>query len=113
MGLAGLGRLHLEPVSYPYDTSCDALILSMNAVTIRPLNPKACTITTHRPSCNAIQPILGKRRLDEITPFDLERYRRHRKQLGRPEVTMRCTHQERRESKRTDDRPVDDNLTRG
>ena len=33
-------------------------------------------------------PVLGTKRLADISPFDLERYRRQRKQLGREEVTI-------------------------
>ncbi len=38
-------------------------------------------------SWHAIQPVLGTKRLAEITAFDLERYRRQRKQAGKGAVT--------------------------
>jgi len=42
----------------------------------------------HETSWHAIQPLLGTKRLDEISPLDLERYRRQRKQAGRSAVTV-------------------------
>ena len=39
-------------------------------------------------SWHAIQPVLGSKRLAEISPFDLERYRRQRKQAGKSNVTI-------------------------
>jgi integrase len=37
---------------------------------------------------HAIHPVLGSKRLLEIAPFDLEHYRRQRKQEGRSDVTI-------------------------
>ena len=39
-------------------------------------------------SWRAIQPVLGTKRLDEISPFDLERYRQRRKKIGRSDATI-------------------------
>ena len=36
----------------------------------------------------AIQPVCGNKRLTDIAPFDLERYRRNRKQAGKSDVTI-------------------------
>jgi hypothetical protein len=35
-----------------------------------------------------MQPVFGGKRLDDISPFDLERYRRDRKQQGKNDVTI-------------------------
>src|SRR6266478_2563559 len=42
----------------------------------------------HETSWHAIAPLLGAKRLDELSPLDLERYRRQRKQAGRSEITI-------------------------
>src|SRR5438445_158290 len=42
----------------------------------------------HETSWHAVQPVLGTKRLDELSPVDLERYRRQRKQAERSEVTI-------------------------
>src|SRR5438128_8684376 len=42
----------------------------------------------HETSWHAVQPVLGTRRLAEISPFDLERYRHQRKQAGVTHVTI-------------------------
>src|SRR5712691_4549744 len=39
-------------------------------------------------SWHALQPVLGSKWRAEIWPFDLERYRRQRKQAGRSDVTI-------------------------
>ena len=41
----------------------------------------------HEASWHAVQPVLGTKRLVEISPFDLERYRRQRQQADRSEIT--------------------------
>src|SRR2546426_287422 len=42
----------------------------------------------HETSWHAVQPVLGTKRLAEISPFDLERYRHQRKQAGVTHVTI-------------------------
>ena len=42
----------------------------------------------HETAWHAVAPVIGGKRLDEISPFDLERYRRQRKQDGRSDVTI-------------------------
>jgi integrase len=42
----------------------------------------------HETSWHAVQPVLGTKRLDELSPLDLERYRRQRKQANRSEITI-------------------------
>jgi integrase len=51
-------------------------------------NRRAHSVRRHVTSWQAIQPVFGTKRLDEISPFDLERYRRQRKQAGRSDVTV-------------------------
>src|SRR5215475_6383524 len=51
-------------------------------------NRRPRSVKRHETSWHAIQPVLGTKRLDEITPFDLERYRRDRKQAGKTDVTI-------------------------
>jgi integrase len=51
-------------------------------------NRRPRSVIRHETSWHAIQPILGGKRLDEISPFDLERYRRQRKQMERSDVTI-------------------------
>ena len=51
-------------------------------------NRRPRTIKRHETSWHAVAPVLGAKRLAEISPLDLERYRRQRKQLGRNEVTI-------------------------
>jgi integrase len=46
------------------------------------------SVIRHETSWHAIAPVLGNKRLEEISSFDLERYRRHRKKMGRSEVTI-------------------------
>ena len=46
------------------------------------------SVTRHRTSWNAVAPVLGDKRLDEITPLDLERYRHKRKQAGKSDVSI-------------------------
>jgi hypothetical protein len=43
-------------------------------------NRKPRSVKRHEVSWHAVQPVLGAKRLDEIAPLDLERYRRQRKQ---------------------------------
>jgi integrase len=51
-------------------------------------NRRPHSVRRHEISWRAIQPVFGSKRLEEISPFDLERYRRHRKQAGRNDVTI-------------------------
>src|SRR5215831_15634874 len=51
-------------------------------------NRRANSVRRHVIAWKAIQPVFGNKRLAEITPFDLERYRRNRKQAGRSDVTI-------------------------
>jgi integrase len=49
---------------------------------------KPRSVKRHEVSWHALQPVFGSKRLDEISSFDLERYRRQRKQEGRSDVTV-------------------------
>lgn len=51
-------------------------------------NRRPRSVIRHTTSWHAMQPFLGGKRLDEIVPLDLERYRRQRKQKGRSDVTI-------------------------
>lgn len=51
-------------------------------------NRRPRSVRRHVTSWHAIQPVLGTKRLAEISPFDLERYRRGRKQDGRSDITV-------------------------
>ena len=51
-------------------------------------NRRPRSVIRHETSWHAIQPLLGTKRLDEISPLDLERYRRQRKHVGRSDVTI-------------------------
>jgi len=51
-------------------------------------NRRPRSMIRHETSWHAIQPLLGTKRLDEISPLDLERYRRQRKHVGRSDVTI-------------------------
>jgi hypothetical protein len=51
-------------------------------------NRRPRSVTRHEVSWNAIRPVLGSKRLAEISPFDLERYRRQRKQDGMSDATI-------------------------
>jgi integrase len=51
-------------------------------------NRRPRSVTRHKTSWHAMQPMLGGKRLAEITPFDLERYRRQRKQAGVGDVSI-------------------------
>ena len=51
-------------------------------------NRRPRSVTRHEVSWHAIQPMLGGKRLDEVAPFDLERYRHQRKQKGKSDVTI-------------------------
>ena len=51
-------------------------------------NRKPRSVKRHEVSWHAIHPIFGHKRLDEISPFDLERYRRERKQARKSDVTI-------------------------
>lgn len=46
------------------------------------------SVIRHETSWHAVRPVLGGKKLEEISPFDLERYRRGRKQEGRSDVTI-------------------------
>ena len=51
-------------------------------------NRRPRSVARHKTSWRAMQPMLGSKRLTEITPFDLERYRRQRKQAGVGDVSI-------------------------
>jgi hypothetical protein len=51
-------------------------------------NRRPRSVLRHETSWHVLQPLLGAKRLDEITPFDLERYRRDRKQARKTDVTI-------------------------
>jgi len=51
-------------------------------------NRRPRSVKRHETSWNAIQPVLGQKRLADISAFDLERYRRDRKQAGKSDVTI-------------------------
>ena len=51
-------------------------------------NRRPRSVKRHETSWHAIQPILGSKRLAEISAFDLERHRRQRKQTGVSDVTI-------------------------
>jgi integrase len=51
-------------------------------------NRRAHSVRRHVTAWQALQPVFGTKRLVEIAPFDLERYRRDRKQSGKSDVTI-------------------------
>jgi hypothetical protein len=51
-------------------------------------NRRANSVRRHAIAWKAIQPVFGNKRLADIAPFDLERYRRNRKQAGKSDVTI-------------------------
>src|SRR5262245_60758839 len=51
-------------------------------------NRRPGSVKRHQVSWRVMQPVLGSKRLAEIAPFDLERYRRQRKQAGVSDVTI-------------------------
>jgi integrase len=51
-------------------------------------NRRPHSVRRHQISWRAIQPVFGNKRLTEISPFDLERYRRDRKKAGKSDVTI-------------------------
>ncbi len=51
-------------------------------------NRRPGSVRRHQVSWRMMQPVLGSKRLVEIAPFDLERYRRQRKQAGVSDVTI-------------------------
>src|SRR4029453_13315964 len=51
-------------------------------------NRRPPSVIRHETSWHAIQPVLGGKRLDEISPFDLERYRGQRTQMESSDVTI-------------------------
>jgi integrase len=51
-------------------------------------NRRPRSVKRHETSWHAIQPVLGSKRLAEISAFDLERHRRQRKQTGVSDVTI-------------------------
>jgi len=51
-------------------------------------NRRRQTFRRHVTSWHSIEPILRSKRLDEITPLDLERYRRKRQKDGRSDTTI-------------------------
>lgn len=51
-------------------------------------NRRPRSVTRHETSWHAVQPVLGAKRLAEVSPLDLERYRRQRKQAGVSDVTI-------------------------
>jgi site-specific recombinase XerD len=52
------------------------------------VNHRPSSMKRHETLWNAISPMFAGKRLDEISPFDLERYRHQRKKVGRNEVTI-------------------------
>ena len=46
------------------------------------------SVRRHEISWRAVQPVFGNKRLDEISPLALERYRRQRQKSGRSDVTI-------------------------
>ena len=50
-------------------------------------NRRPRSAARHETSWHALQPVLGSKRLAEVSPFDLERYRRQRKQDGKSDTT--------------------------
>src|SRR2546428_12092825 len=51
-------------------------------------NRRPHSVRRHEIAWRAIQPVFGSKRLEEIAPFDLERYRRQRQQAGKSDVTI-------------------------
>ena len=51
-------------------------------------NRRPHSVRRHEISWRAIQPVFGSKRLEEIAPFDLERYRRQRQRAGKSDVTI-------------------------
>jgi len=51
-------------------------------------NRRPHSVRRHEIAWRAMQPVFGAKRLDEIAPFDLERYRRQRQRDGRSHVTI-------------------------
>jgi site-specific recombinase XerD len=51
-------------------------------------NRRPHSVRRHEIAWRAMQPVFGAKRLDEIAPFDLERYRRQRQRDGRSNVTI-------------------------
>src|SRR5262249_104667 len=51
-------------------------------------NRRHRSVKRHETSWRTIQPVLGSKRLADISPFDIERYRRQRKQDGKSDVTI-------------------------
>jgi integrase len=51
-------------------------------------NRRPHSVRRHEISWRAIQPVFGSKRLEEVSPLDLERYRRQRKQMGKNDVTI-------------------------
>jgi integrase len=51
-------------------------------------NRRPHSVRRHEISWRAIQPVFGGKRLEEISPFNLERYRRQRQQAGKSDVTI-------------------------
>jgi integrase len=51
-------------------------------------NRRPHSVRRHEISWRAMQPVFGSKRLEEISPLDLERYRRRRKQSGKSDVTI-------------------------
>jgi integrase len=51
-------------------------------------NRRPHSVRRHEIAWRAIQPVFGSKRLEEIAPIDLERYRRQRQQAGKSDVTI-------------------------
>jgi integrase len=51
-------------------------------------NRRRHSVRRHEIAWRALQPGFAQKRLDDITPFDLERYRRDRKKTGKSDVTI-------------------------
>ncbi len=51
-------------------------------------NRRASSVERHQTSWVALQPVFANKRLSDITPLDLERYRRNRQKIGKSDVTI-------------------------
>ncbi len=51
-------------------------------------NRRSRSVERHETSWVALQPVFADKRLSEITPLDLERYRRNRQKVGKSDVTI-------------------------
>jgi hypothetical protein len=51
-------------------------------------NRRPMSTRRHKTSWGSVGPVLGDKQLSDITPLDLERYRRKRQEDGRSEITI-------------------------